>query len=175
VAVEPHSDVPGRFQEGLKLSALAANGLRRDVEVEGFWPHKGFLVLKLASVDSISDAEALVGCELQIPSRARGELEPGWTFISDLAGCMVYDGERELGPVRDVRFGAGEAPLLVVKAGGEGNEKEYEIPFAEAFLKKLDVERKRIVMALPEGLLEINAPLSNDEKRQPGTGKARRK
>jgi 16S rRNA processing protein RimM len=170
VAVEPHSDVPDRFQAGLKLSALAANGSRRELEVEGLWPHKGFLILKFAGVDSISDAEALRGCELQVPGSARGELEAGWTFISDLTGCVLYDGEREIGPVQDVRFGAGEAPLLVVKAEG----KEYEVPFAEAFLKKLDVAGKRIEMALPEGLLQINAPLRDDEKQQ-GAGKARRK
>ena len=56
---------------------------------------------------------------------------------------------------------AGEAPLLIVKG-----DKEYEIPFAEAFLKSVDLGHKRIVMELPEGLLELSAPLTAEEKEQ---------
>ena len=162
VAVESHSDVEGRFTTGMRLSALAENGSRREVEVEDCWPHKGLLVLKFAGIDSISDAEGLAGCELQVPSSERARLEPGWSFVGDLIGCRVWDGERELGEVQDVRFGAGEAPLLVVKAG----DKEYEIPYAEAYLQNLDLAGKHIRMRLPEGLLEVNAPLTAEEKAQ---------
>ena len=45
-------------------------------------------------------------------------------------------------------------------------DKEYEIPFAEAFLKNVDLGQKRIVMSLPEGLLELSAPLTAEEKEQ---------
>ncbi|MGB0119144.1 MAG: 16S rRNA processing protein RimM, partial [Terriglobales bacterium] len=46
VAVELHSDVPGRFRQELRLWALAKDGQRREVMVEDLWPHKNFLVLK---------------------------------------------------------------------------------------------------------------------------------
>jgi 16S rRNA processing protein RimM len=160
VAVELHSDIPDRFREGLRLSALEKNGSRREVLVESLWPHKGGLVLKFTGIDSMSDAETLIGSELQVARSERAQLEPGWTYISDLVGCVVFDGDREVGVVRDVQFGAGEAPLLLVNAGG----KEHEIPYAEAFLKSVDLERKQIHMQLPEGLLEVNAPLSAEEK-----------
>jgi 16S rRNA processing protein RimM len=157
-----HSDVPGRFQQGMRLWALADDGSRRELKVEALWPHKGHLVFQFAGCDSISEAEALVGCELQVPSRERARLEPGWTYVSDLLGCLVFDGGREIGRVEDVQFGAGEAPLLIVKAGSQ----EYEIPYAEAFLKSADLAGKRIQMSLPEGMLEVNAPLTAEEKRQ---------
>lgn len=118
-------------------------------------------MLKFAGVDSISDAEALVGSELQIPASARAEVEAGTVFVSDLIGCVVWDGERELGRVQNVQFGAGEAPLLIVKG-----RAEFEIPYAEAYLKSTDVVGKQIRMSLPEGMLEINAPLTEEEKRQ---------
>jgi 16S rRNA processing protein RimM len=137
----------------MQLSALAKNGERREVTVEELWPHKSFLVLKFKGIESINDAEALIGAELQLPSRERAELEPGWTYLSDLVGCIVFDGEREVGEIEDVEFGAGEAPLLVVKSGAK---LPYEIPFAEAYLEKLDLERKQVRMKLPEGLLEVN-------------------
>lgn len=146
----------------MRLWALAEEGSRRELKIEELWPHKGALVLKFAGVDSISDAEALVGCELQVPGEQRAQLESGWTYISDLVGCTVFDGDREIGKLEDVQFGAGEAPLLVVKAGS----KEFEIPFAEAYLKRVSVEDKRIEMQLPEGMLEVNAPLTPEEKEQ---------
>jgi 16S rRNA processing protein RimM len=163
VAVEVHSDIPNRFVAGMRLLALDEAGKRRELEVEELWPHKGHLVLKFQGVDSISDAEALLRCELQVPRAERAELEPGWTYISDLTGCTVFDGDRELGRIAGVEFGAGEAPLLVV----QGKQKTpYEIPFADAYLVSVDLVAKQVHMSLPEGMLEINAAVTEEEKRE---------
>jgi 16S rRNA processing protein RimM len=168
VAVELHSDVPERFRVGMRLFALAQGNSRRELQIEGFWPHKADLVLKFAGIDSISDAETLIGCELQVPRSERARLEPGWNYVSDLVGCIVYDASREIGKVEDVRFVAGEAPLLIVETGS----KCCEIPYAEAYLKSVDLEHKQIHMQLPEGMLDLNAPLTAEEKQQQqGSGK----
>ncbi|MBZ5654656.1 MAG: ribosome maturation factor RimM [Acidobacteriia bacterium] len=161
VAAELHTDVPDRFREGMQLWALLRTGERREVAVEDLWPHKGFLVLKFEGIETISDAEPLVGAELQLPRSERAVLEPGWTYLSDLIGCTVFDRERELGPIDDVQFGAGEAPLLIVPGGAK---LPYEIPFAEAYLERVDLERKQVRMRLPEGLLEVNAPVTSRER-----------
>ena len=162
VAVEPHSDVPDRFKAGLTLSALGTHGSRRELEIEDVWPHKASLVLKFAGVDSISDAEPLVGCELQVGHEQRAQLEPGWTFIHDLIGCTVFNGSSEIGRITDVRLGAGEAPLLIVQSA----KKEHEIPYAEAYLQNVDLGQRQIKMLLPDGMLDLNAPLSEEEKQQ---------
>jgi 16S rRNA processing protein RimM len=157
VAAELHTDIPHRFRQEMRLSALHKDGQRREVTVEDLWPHKNFLVLKFEGIGSISDAEPLVGAELQLPKRERAQLEPGWTFLSDLIGCTVFDAEREIGRIEDVEFGAGEAPLLVVRSPEQPAAKlPYEIPYAEAYLEKLDLERKELRMKLPEGLLGVN-------------------
>lgn len=163
VAVEVHSDVPDRFVEGMRLFALDEGGGRRQLRIEELWPHKGHLVLKFEGIDSISDAEPLVRCELQVPQAERAALEPGWTYISDLAGCVVFDGDREIGRIEGVQFGAGEAPLLIVRGKAKS---PYEIPFAEAYLASVDPAKKQVRMRLPEGMLEINAPLSEEEKQE---------
>ncbi len=165
LAVEILSDVPDRFAVGMKLLALPQEpgAGRRELEVEELWPHKGLLVLKFAGVDSISEAEALVGCELQVPRSQRSELQAGWNYVSDLVGCVVLDHGHEIGRIEDVQFGAGEAPLLIVR---DGAAKPVEIPFAEAYLDAVDVEGKQVRMKLPEGLLEVNAPISAEEKRE---------
>jgi len=149
----------------MRLWALAKDGQRREVTVEDLWPHKSFLVLRFRGIETISDAEALVGAELQLPSSERARLEPGWTYLSDLIGCTVFDGQLKIGEIEDVEFGAGEAPLLVVRSKEQPTKLPYEIPFAEAYLEKLDLEGKQLRMKLPEGMLDVNAPLAKEEKR----------
>jgi len=169
VAAEMHSDVPGRFAEGMKLFALPksqdlkAQGSRRELEVEDLWPHKGLLVVKFRGVDSMNDAELLIGSELQVPSAERAELDAGWTYVSDLIGCRVLDHAREIGRIEDVQFGAGEAPLLIV---ADGAGRKYDVPFAEAYLEGIDIAQRQVRMNLPEGMLELNAPVTAEEKQE---------
>lgn len=144
------------------MSALGKDDRRRALEVEDVWPHKAGLVLKFAGIESISEAEVLVGSELQVPRSERARLEPGWSYISDLIGCTVFDGARKIGLVADVRFGAGEAPLLIVRSG----KREHEIPYAEAYLERGDLERRELHMQLPDGMLELDAPLTAEEKQR---------
>ncbi len=164
VAVEVHSDIPDRLHAGLRILALGEDDARRELQIEDAWPHKDWLVLKFAGIDSISDAEPLIGSELQVPASERAQLESGAAYVSDLVGCVLSDRGREIGLVSDVRFGAGEAPLLVVGSG----KNELEIPYAQEFLVTTDLEHKRIEMNLPEGLLDVNAPLTEEEKKQQG-------
>ena len=159
VAADLFTDFPERFAERRKLYAWQERGGLRELELEDFWPHKGRVVLKFAGIDSIDDAETLVGAEIRIPASERVQLEDGAVYISDLTGCAVFakSGERdagEIGKVADVDFSAGEAPLLIVRQG----KKEHLVPFVERFVVKLDTAAKRVEMQLPEGLLELDEP-----------------
>ncbi len=170
VACELFTDFPEKFEQRRKLSAVNDRGQRRELELEEFWPHKGQMVLKFAGIDSINDAEELLGLELQIPREERAELEAGAIYISELVGCKVLavenGGERTVGTLEEVNFGAGEAPLLVVKDG----KKEYLIPFVERFTRSIDLAGRRIVMELPEGMLELDAPLSREDRERARLG-----
>jgi 16S rRNA processing protein RimM len=169
VAAEVHSNVPDRFAVGMKLLALGKEqGPRREFEIEDLWPHKGLLVLKFLGVDSISDAETLIGSELQVPGSQRARLDQSWNYISDLIGCTLLDRDREVGRIADVQFGAGEAPLLVVTGKAVSGEagKKFDVPFAEAYLQSVDVAQQKVRMHLPEGLLEVNAPMTVEEKQE---------
>ena len=173
VAAEIHSDIPERFAAGMKLFALGKDGgPHRELELEELWPHKGLLVLKFAGIDSMSGAEALIGAELQVPRSQRAELDQGWTYVSDLVGSTVFDHGKEIGRIEDVQFGAGEAPLLIVLGkAGQREGKKYDIPFAEAYLEGVDIAHQQVRLRLPEGMLEINAPMSPEEKQQQSKGK----
>ncbi len=171
VAATLLTDFPELFETRRKLFALGESGKgdqggaaqpnRRKLELDEHWFHKGMVVLKFAGVDSISDAETLVGSEIQIPRSERAALGNDEFYVSDLIGCTVSDSSREIGRINDVQFGSGEAPLLVIEG-----EKEYLVPFAAAYIEKIALEQKRLEMKLPAGMLELDAPLSQEEKQR---------
>lgn len=169
VAVELLTDFPEKFAERRRLTALLPDGTRRDVDLVDFWEHKGRLVMKFAGVESIDDAEKLARAELQIASSDRAELEAGAAYIGDLVGCrvIVTQGDRsaaDIGAIEGVMFGSGSAPLLIVAQKLGDKNRELMIPFAEQYIRRLDVQNKLIELALPEGMLELDAPLSSEEK-----------
>ncbi len=170
VAAELYTDFPERFAQRRTLYAWnPGSSERRELHLEEYWPHKGGMVFKFEGVESIEDAEKLLRSEIQIPAEDRAELEPGAYYVSELLGCLVVEVSqgvgRDIGTVVDVNFGAGTAPLLIVN---NESGKEFMIPFVESFTKKLDLKGKRIEMQLPEGMLELDAPLSAGKKdRQP--------
>lgn len=157
ISAEILTDFPERFQQRRQLMLLAAEGQVRPVELESFWLHKGGIILKFAGVDSINQAEELRGLEVAIPRANRAELEANSAYIGDLIGCTLYNvasGKPEsIGKIVDVDRESTEVPLFVIKQGKE----ELLVPFAKAYLRKLDTASKCVEMELPEGLLQINA------------------
>jgi 16S rRNA processing protein RimM len=138
------------------------------LELEAHWFHKGRVVLKFRGVDSISQAEELRGVELQIPRSQLLRLETGSYYVDELVGCALINRGSEVGSVAGLQFGAGEAPLLVVR-GPQG--EEFLVPLAQEYLVQVDLSSRRIEMALPDRLLELDAPLSEEEKRMQRTTK----
>ena len=168
VAVQLFTDFPELFAARRRLFLLDASGSRRELHLENFWPHKEWMVLKFEGIDSINDAEPLIGGEIQIPQQERAQLDKGSAYVGDLIGCRVWVSRAEsqaslleIGVVSDVTFGSGEAPILEIKQG----KKEHLVPLAQEYIKSLDTAARRIEMELPEGMLELDAPLSSEEKR----------
>jgi 16S rRNA processing protein RimM len=121
------------------------------MEVERTWMHGDHLIFKFQGVDTISDAEKLAGAEVSIPFEQRAALAEEEVYQSDLVGCEVFDATgRSLGVVTDFQE-TGGTPLLQV-----GND--LLIPFAKEICTKIDLERKQIVVNLPDGLLDLNVP-----------------
>ena len=165
------TDFPERFAERKRLFLVASetghgsaakNSSPREVTLEHHWLHKGRIVFKFTGIDSISDAETLRGLDVAIPAGERAPLTDGAVYIGDLMGCDVVDVANTppaaVGRVADVDR---QAALLVVE---DAKGAEVLIPFAQAYLEKIDLDAKRIEMRLPAGLLEINAPLSDEER-----------
>jgi len=131
---------------------------RRTVKIEFFRRQHGRFVMKFAGIDSIEDAEKIIGAELRIPESEIPASEEGSFYTLHLRGCRVYaihegDERRDeyIGDVTDI-VGGGGAQLLQIGSGKE----ETLIPFAESIVKKVDLAARRIEVELPEGLLDLN-------------------
>jgi len=122
------------------------------MEVERTWMHGDHLIFKFKGVDTISDAERLAGTDVSIPMEKRAQVAEGEYYQSDLVGCEVFDGVRLLGTVAGWQETGG--PVLVEVKTAQG--KELLIPFAKAIFTKIDLERRRIDVKLPDGLLDLN-------------------
>jgi len=157
------TDFPERFAERRRLFLVVSETSRtppREVTLERHWLHKGRVVLKFSGIDSINDAILLRGLLVAIPASERVPLSEGSVYISDLIGCEVVDvsyAPVSVGKITDVDR---ESALLMVQAASGG---EILVPFARAYLAEIDLDGKRIEMRLPEGLLDINAPMSEEE------------
>ncbi len=163
------TDFPEKFAERKQLWLLRDNApsrplapssaLPRQVTLVNHWLHKGGIILHFEGVNSISEAEQLAGLIVAIPREQRAPLAEDETYIGDLIGCALVDvagGEPvTIGEIEGVDRTAGPVPLLVVRGTAE-NSDEILIPFAKSYLRKIDIEGKRVEMALPVGLVDLN-------------------
>jgi len=168
ILAEVHTDFPERFSRTDPIQLIPPNGSKetpRTATIEAHWfpvgRNAGRVVLQLSGVASINDAEVLAGWAVALPIEERMPLEEDAAYISDLIGSTLFDGETAVGIVEDVEFpapapgeaNAPDAPALLRVMRGE---EELLIPFVKAWIIQLDTNAKKIVMRLPEGLLDIN-------------------
>jgi len=177
VAAEILTDFPERLTRLREVFVGHANGKNepRRISLKSCWlsqNHRGQAVFHFEGVDSISDAEKFRGLEVLLPFEQRVTLPAGQYFVSDLIGCSVFENPAFvpivssspcslaeapslLGTVRDVQFPGEEisgTPLLEV----ETSRGEILIPLAVDICTKIDTAARRIDVALPEGLRDLN-------------------
>ena len=162
VAAQILTDFPERLNKIREVWLAGERRAPRPAKIISCRIHLGQAIFHFDGIQTISDAEALRGLEVQIPLGERVRLEEGRYFIADLVGCQVWeDGATSpLGTVQEVHRG-GEAQRCrlpeswnLVVAGPAG---ELLIPLAAEICTRIDTAARRIEVRLPEGLRELNA------------------
>lgn len=112
-------------------------------------PSKEEAILKLQGIQTVEEAEKLVGYALLAPKanvkRKKKEVDMnlnGFLLIDEQAG--------EIGTIKDLQHIAKQM-LFVVDYKG----KEIMIPAAEDFITDIDEEQEIIYLDLPEGLMDL--------------------
>lgn len=151
VVADVLTDFPERFEGLENVTAVLADGKRRELKIEKFWFQKDRVVLKFEGYGQIDTAETLRGAEICVPESEAVNLEDDEFFDWELTGCDVETvSGQTIGTVREVMRTGGTEVLLI-----DGPNKELMVPFAESICVEVDIENKRIVVDPPEGLLEF--------------------
>ena len=107
-------------------------------------------LVKFEEVDAIEDASELVKCEVYLPLTYLPELKEGEYYFHDLVGCEVFENDVLLGTVKEVIDLNGNELLNVIHNG-----KEVLIPIKDEILLKVSINKKRLDVELPDGLLDL--------------------
>ncbi len=154
VRIELKLDHEGIFETGrrLILTTTAAGTAECEAEIEFFRRQHGRSVIKLRGIDTVSEAEKYIGAEIRIPASDLLPPKEGWFYTFQLKGCRVFAVNGEyIGTITDV-LDMGGADILKV----DREKKETLIPFAQSYLRKIDLDQRRVEVDLPEGLRELN-------------------
>jgi 16S rRNA processing protein RimM len=119
--------------------------------VEKVKPFKKGFILKTPSINDRTQAEGIQGQDFLVAAELFVS-KPGETiFLKEILDFMVKDvAQTNIGPIKGFSSNGPQDLLVVETAKGP-----VEIPFVEAFIKKIDFKHKTVVMDLPEGLLDL--------------------
>jgi len=145
VKVVALTDFPDRFQAGQEIILALEKG-RRSHKIERSRPHRGGIIVKLAGVETRSDAEELRDIDIIIDEEHLRELEPGRFYVFDIVGLkVVTDDGREQGTVTEVLQG-GANDVYVTSTG-------LCIPALKDVVADVDITRGVMVIRAVPGLL----------------------
>lgn len=124
------------------------NGGKKEAQIVGIREQKGFIILKFAGYETISQAEQLK--KYKVACR-RPPLVKGAYYVRDLMGMEVFTKEKtnlhKLGKIVDI-FGTGANDIYVIKK----DTKEILFPALKSLIKEIDIDKKKMIIDLPEGL-----------------------
>ncbi|MGH9410154.1 MAG: ribosome maturation factor RimM [Vicinamibacterales bacterium] len=160
VIVNPETDFAvDRFAPGTVLM-VEQGGRVSERRIEAVRFQAGRPIIAFDGIETMSGAEALAGAELKVRQADLPPLASGTYYRHDLVGCEVTDTAGALlGRVTRVE-GPLERSLLVIAT----RRGEALIPMVEGIVLRIDLAAKAIVVDLPEGLVDLNAPPVNESE-----------
>ena len=149
VKIKPFTDDIKRFDK-LKTIYIKNKNSEKEYEIEEIKYHKNMVLMKLKGINTIEEANILRQSYLLIDREKEEPLEDGVYYIVDLIGLEVYTEEGKLlGIVEDI-FNTGSNDIYVVK---NDIGKQILLPGIPDVLKKVDLEKEKIIVHLIPGLI----------------------
>lgn len=122
------------------------------VQVEGVKYQKNLVILKFKEYDHINQIKDFKDYYIYVDQAGRVDLPEDHFFIYEILNSEVFDLDMNLiGILIDIIQGSGN-DVYVIK--DDKKEKQYLIPAVKEFVKKIDIEEKKIYIDPIEGMLE---------------------
>ncbi len=146
--VYPHTEfVEERFAKG---NIIYFGDEKKPFEIISFRIHKETPLVVFKGYDDINLIEKYTRTDLYIKESERPKLKQGEYYFSELKGLEVLDETGTvLGFVLQVEEGLAHNHLRIEKL----DKTTALIPYVDAFIKKVDLNTKRIIIRIIEGLL----------------------
>jgi 16S rRNA processing protein RimM len=110
--------------------------------------HRNLVIVQLENVESIDQAERLVGASILVEKAALPALEEGEYYWTDLIGMDVRTESGDpVGKIEDIIL-TGGTDVFVIKKG----EKEILIPANDEVIRKVDIVARHMTVCLLEGM-----------------------
>ncbi len=152
VLAELHTDFPERFSLLNRIWVEFPDGSKECLTLESWWLHQGRPVLKFGGIDTITEAERLIGAWVEVEAGQTIPLPEGTYWDRDLVGCTLRNLEGEsLGVVKEILRIEANSQLVV-----QGEKGEFLVPLVSAICREISIERREILVELPEGLMDLN-------------------
>ncbi len=120
--------------------------------VEKATPFKDGVKLKPKEISNRNQSDLLKGQMFFIPEELFETDEGDTIYLSEIQGFKVVDEQQvELGVISGFSSNTVQDLLVILKPNG----KSAEVPFVEDFIMDLDFDGKKVQMALPEGLMDL--------------------
>jgi len=136
----------------LKIVWVEKDGKLTEHFVKKIRYHKKFVLITLSGIDTVEKALEYKNCYINVNRKYARLLDEDEYFIVDLLDCQVYQDDVLLGKVTDV-LQTGGNDVYVVSGEKYG---EILIPAIISVVLDVDIEKKRISVKLPEGLVDNN-------------------
>ncbi|HEA28732.1 MAG TPA: 16S rRNA processing protein RimM [Leeuwenhoekiella sp.] len=145
------TDEPGTYQN-LESVFVDFNGKLIPFFIASCQLHKSRLLrIDFEDVEDEADADDLIGAELYLPLDQLPKLKGDKFYYHEITGFAVEDVTYGvIGTITGVNDNTAQA-LFIIDAEG----KEVLIPINDNFIKELKREEKKIILDVPEGLIEI--------------------
>ena len=145
--VQPWCDTPTFLT---RFKTLYTDRAGTAVSVLSARVHGNIVLLKLAGVTTIEQAERLRGAVLYI-DRADVRLPAGGWFVQDLLGCVVYDADTGavLGTLKEVsKTGANDVWHVCNDRG------EFLVPAIPDVIVEVDIDAQRVTLRPIKGIFD---------------------
>jgi 16S rRNA processing protein RimM len=151
-----YAESPTLFASGRQLIVHPPNGVGISFTVKWVQPHRQGLRLMLNEISDRGQAESLTGAGVYIDRKILPELTDGSHYWFDLIGLAVLTVEGTfLGHLASI-IQTGSNDVYVVTGNAAHDEQEILIPALETVVDRIDLDAGRMVVRLPEGLLNCD-------------------